>query len=175
MALPAVADGPPLIAGLDYSTKALDVATIRGRELVSVRNYPLGIDPSVQMAMISRAILDLQSQGVSGICMEQRFTVQGKGIKSSLAIRDVSTKVKAVADMVEMKVIFVAVRSWRAVVLGNGALKTKEAKAEAIRQALLRYGYRTDNHNAADAICLATWGASTIGLEMARRANGGRR
>ena len=48
-----------LIAGVDYSTFALDLALVRGRELVSTHVYELGRDEATRTAQMQRACLML--------------------------------------------------------------------------------------------------------------------
>lgn len=171
--LPAVAEGPPLIAGIDYSTKFLDVARVRGRKLVEVTNHPLGVDVAAQVGVISRLVIDLHDQGVAIIVMETPWMREGRGMGTAMDLHKIPTRVETLAAAAGIKVAFVPVNSWHKVVLGDGGLKTEAAKAASVRFAEVAYGWKAASHNAADSICLASWGAATIALETMRR--GGRR
>ena len=44
---------PPVVAGLDYSTRAIDVAVLCGRQLLRATSYDLGRDPRSHVAVIA--------------------------------------------------------------------------------------------------------------------------
>jgi hypothetical protein len=140
-----------------------------------METHRLGADLSAQVGILSRLVMALADEGAAVIVMEQPFLPlnTGRGVTTSLQIREVAIRVETLAVAASLKVRFVPVNTWRAVVLGNGRMKTDAAKEAAVRYVESVYKQRPESHNQADAACLATWGASTVGLEIARRANVG--
>lgn len=168
-----MADAPmtdlPVVCGIDYSTKALDVALVRGRQLVSLERHALGIDLSVQVGVMCRLVEALHAQGVAVVVMETRWTRADKGIASAMSIRDVSTRLEALAIAAGLTVAWVPVNRWHAVILGNGGLKSAEAKKASVLYVDRVYGLKAESADQADAVCLATWAVSTLRLEAGRR------
>lgn len=153
------------VAGIDYSTKRLDVAVVSGRELVSCTSYDLGRDTLSQCAAIMRVVHALKSAGASLIVMEKPWMREGRGLGTALDLHRVPTRIETLAICSGLQVRFVPVNSWRLQVLGNGGLRTEEAKRAALRYVEMVYGQRAADHNAADAICLATWGQAVAKRE----------
>lgn len=150
-----------LIAGVDYSTFALDVALVRGRALVSTHVYELGRDEATRTAQMQRACLMLReaNDGPLTVILEKPWMAVGKGLKTAQALHEIPTAFRAIATTYGHTVEYVIVASWRKQVLGKGNLKTDAAKAAALRYVALAYGYEAASHNEADAVCLATYGA----------------
>lgn len=157
--IPVVA--PPLIAGIDYSTVALDVALVRGRQLISIETYRLGADLDVQVGVISRLMSSLCSKDVAVVVMEERWARVEKGLPTAMKIRDVSTRVETLAAVAGLETVWVPVNKWHMHILGNGGLRSEAAKQASLIYAERVYGLKDVSHNQADAICIATWGAVT--------------
>lgn len=148
----------PAIAGIDYSTKALDVAIVRGRAVAYLKSWDLGSELRAQVAVISRALQELRDQGVTEIVMEQPWLREGRGIGSAMELHKTPTRVEALAALLGIDTLFVAINRWHAVVLGNGGLKSAAGKRASLRYVELVYGQAAASHNQSDAICLATYG-----------------
>lgn len=149
--------------GIDYSLRALHVAVVAGPTLVTARAYALGVDLASRIAVIQRALDDLTAMrdAPSVICMEQPWVREGRGIKTALDLHRIPHYVEALAAERGFTVKYVAVKTWRKDVLDNGGLTTDEAKEAAIRYVWRVFdGHEADDHNSADAICLAAYAAS---------------
>lgn len=141
----------------------------------ALRHAGHGVDLPVKVGVVARVVMALAEQGVAAVVMEERWVRQDKGIATAMMIRDVSTGVLWLATAAGLKVTFVPINKWHMQILGNGGLKSEAAKRESVLYVERVYSFKAKTNDEADSICLATWGASVAGLEIARRANGGRR
>jgi hypothetical protein len=150
-----------IVCGVDYSLKALDVALVRGRELISTHCYDLGRDETSRTAQMQRACLMLRDAagGPCTIVLEKPWMAVGKGLKTAQALHEIPTAFRAIATTYGHTVEYVVVATWRRQVLGKGNLKTDAAKAKAIWYCETIYKMTPESHNEADAVCLATYGA----------------
>lgn len=155
-------------AGCDYSLAYIDLAVVRGPALVYAKQHALGVDLASRIAVIQRALDELillpQTHDVdapSVVAMEQPWVREGRGVRSALELHAIPHYVTALAAERGMDVKFVAVPSWRSVVLGNGKLSTEAAKVLAVQYVSRVYGHRSDSHNQADAACIASWARDT--------------
>lgn len=162
-------------AGADYSTKALHFAVVQGDRLIDAWAEPLPFDLPNRLVVMVRAIRRMKERGANRLSLEQPFFAgAGKAVSNNntLALHRVAFHLEAVAASQGLDVAFIAPSSWRMVVLGNG--RPKDPKAEAVWYADAAFKYKTTNHNQADAICLAAYGAA---LQRSRipTTSGGRR
>jgi hypothetical protein len=104
------------------------------------------------------------------IFMEKPWMVHGKGMKTAMKLHEVPTRFETLALAAGFTVHEVPVNTWRMVVLGNGGLSTNAAKAAAIQYCERVYSMKPVSHNEADAIALATYGASIIRTREAQLA-----
>lgn len=128
------------IAGVDYSTKALDVAIVTGRTVAYLKSWDLGDALRAQVAVITRALQELKDQGVALIVMEQPWLREGRGIGSAMELHKTPTRVEALAALVGVDTLWVAINRWHSVVLGNGGLKSEAGKRKSIEHVQLIYG-----------------------------------
>lgn len=150
-------------AGADYSLRALDLAVVEDHRLVHARQYALGVDLASRIAVIQRALDELIAApyAPSVIAMETPWVREGRGVRSALELHAIPHYVTALAAERGIETRFVAVPTWRSVVLGNGKLSTEAAKALALQYVQRVYQHKSDSHNQADAACLATWARDT--------------
>lgn len=151
--------------GLDYSTKALSFGVVDGQKLLECWEDALGVDLRNRLITMRKAARRLQEAGVTRVFLEAvwfRGTgKQGQQAASNagtLSLHRVANHFEAIAVASGLEVAWVPVGTWRSVVLGNG--RPKDPKAESIRFCRLAFGYQTANHNQADGICLAAYGAA---------------
>jgi hypothetical protein len=149
--------------GCDYSLAYIDLAVVRGPELLLCKQYALGVDLASRVAVIQRALDELISMpyAPSVIAMETPWVREGRGVRSALELHAIPHYVTALAAERGIETRFVAVPTWRSVVLGNGKLSTEAAKVLSVQYVSRVYRYASESHNAADAACLATWARDT--------------
>lgn len=149
-------------AGVDYAARRIHMALVRGRELVLSGQRDLGTDVPAQVAAIRGALSELRDAagGEVTVYMERPWMREGKGMGSAMKLHAVPTRIETVAAALGLPVAFVPVNTWHLHVLGYGALKSAEAKRAALRYVSMVYGLETTDHNLADAVCLASYGAS---------------
>lgn len=155
--------GSASYAGADYSLKALDIAVVNGASLVHCKQYALGVDLASRIAVIQRALDELIATpyAPSVIALEQPWVREGRGVRSALELHAIPHYVTALAAERGIETRFVAVPTWRSVVLGNGRLSTEAAKVLAVQYVKRVYQHTSDQHNQAESICLATWARDT--------------
>lgn len=154
-----------IVGGLDYSTQSVALALVRGRELVYHAEHRLGADLSVSIGVMSGAIEKLYDAAGKAPCpifMEKKWLRPGKGMGTAVKLHQVPTRFETLALAAGFTVHEVPINAWRAVVLGNGGLGTNAAKAAAIWYCERFYSMRPENHNVADAICIASYGAALV-------------
>lgn len=156
---------PAVVAGADYKIKRLDVAAVEGKRLLGAKRYDLGGDVANVVAVIGEAVQLMKSVGATELWLERPwFRGAGKDGQhavsnaSTLELHKVATRVETLAVLVGLKVHYVAVASWHATMLGNGRLRSDEAKDASIAFVKGAYGWATSDDNEADAICLAAYG-----------------
>lgn len=159
----------PAVAGLDYALRSVEVAVLQGVKILSSAHYDLGEDTQVRSRVLLYAMKDLVRLGVKELWLEEPWVRQGRGVGTALKLHEVPAQVKALAALSGITAHAVAVPTWRAAVLGDGRMRTGIAKPAAINYVRYAFAYETTNHNVADSICLASYGASVRKLqEMAR-------
>jgi hypothetical protein len=130
--------GSDSYAGADYSLSYLDLAVVRGPELLLCKQYALGVDLASRVAVIQRALDELISMpyAPSVIAMEQPWVREGRGVRSALELHAIPHYVTALAAERGIETRFVAVPTWRSVVLGNGKLshRGREGAVGAVRE-----------------------------------------
>lgn len=146
--------------GIDYSTKAIHWAVVDGTALLAYGDYSLGGDARNQIAVMIAAIKHLRDFEVEHIYLEAPWVRAGKGINTALAIHRVANIFEALAIERGQLVTNVQVAGWRRIVLGNGGMRTDQAKQAAKDYVGRVYGVHGVNDNTADAICIATYGTS---------------
>ena len=163
----------PVAVGVDYSTRALDVAVLNGRELIGPVEHRLGRDAKAVAAVITRVSMDLHRlHGPVVMWMERPWVHRSTGkdgethynfqnvIDLCLLVGSIRGIFLASGHAVEL----VAPDAWRAAVMLKPTGRDRASKkAAAIRTVQLEYG-RTVSDNQADAILLAVYGKT-----MARR------
>jgi hypothetical protein len=147
-----------LVAGLDYSSRAINLALVRGRSLVYHAEHRLGADLSVSIGVMAGAIEDQPC----AIYYEKPWMQMGKGMKTAMKLHLVPVRFETLAVAATFKLHEVPINTWRAQVLGNGGLKTDAAKAAAMQYVRRVYEIEPDNDNVADSICIATFGAQLL-------------
>lgn len=158
---------PAPVAGLDYSTKAIDIGVVDGLHLLDAWEDKLGLDVANQIAIMSLAVQRLRDQGVRTVYLEQLW-FRGAGKEgqraasniNTLSLHRVATRFETIAVALGLDVRFVHIGTWRLIVFGHG--RPGDPKATALRFVADHYDYRTPNHNQADAICLGHYGAALM-------------
>mgnify|MGYP001593503403 CR=1 FL=1 len=153
----------PLVAGLDYSTRALDLAVLGdGDQLIGLREFLLGADEASKARVINTALSWARDMGATCVFAERAFlALGGKGkpaFRSSPTLTKLVGKLELVASLVPLKLEFVAVPTWKATILGNG----RADKAASLAYAERNYGFRPASDNAADALCIAKFGQGRV-------------
>lgn len=154
-----------LVAGLDYSSRCINLALVRGRSLVYHAEHALGRDLSVSIGVMAHAIEILHVAAGNQPCAiyyEKPWMQMGKGMKTAMKLHETPTRFETLAVAAGFTLHAVPINTWRAQVLGNGGLKTDAAKAAAMQYVERVYGVRPENHNIADSVCLATFGSQVI-------------
>lgn len=160
------------VAGVDYSTKAVHAAIVADRQLRFVRQYDLG-DPT--LLPISRMLNDLKVRGVERIYLEQPFFIparldkanpgkikQGSNV-NTLKLHRVANQVETMAILAGLHVEYVAPATWQSAILtGVPGATTKERSLWFVRRV---WGLAVNDNNAADAICIATYGEAVARLK----------
>lgn len=167
----------PACAGIDYSTKAVDLAVVRGKEVVFLRRVELGADVGPQLGVLLLALSELKSHDPVGLWLEQPWfgfarpnkNSPMRSSKATLQLHTIAHRCETVALQCGIEVHFVAVNTWRHTVLGDGRMKTAVAKEAAMNYARWYYGADCEGHNAADAVCLAAYGQAVSRLSNASR------
>lgn len=152
------------VAGLDYSSRAVNLALVRGRELVYHAEHALGVDVAVSIGVMAGAVEKLY-EAAGGSCpifLEKPWMVHGKGMKTAMKLHETPTRFETLAVAAGFTVLQVPINTWRAQVLGNGGLSTNAAKAAAVQYCRRVYEMEPANHNEADAICIATYAAQLV-------------
>lgn len=163
---PAIRD--PLIAGADYNSKKIDIALVQGNRVVSAKVYQLGQDLAARVAMVSRLVLDLAAAGVEAVYLEQRWARVEKNIQSAMLLRDVSTGLLWLGTAAELRLELTPINTWHKEVLGNGGIKSEDAKRASKDFVRLVYKMQPESDDQADAICLATFGSRRERLVVRR-------
>lgn len=154
----------PPVGGVDYSTKALDFAVVDGLKLIDAWEDALGVDFPNRLVTMAKAMRRFKDAGVETVYLEQPWFGGGQGGRAivsnvnTLTLHRTAYHLEAVLIGNGLQVVFVPIATWRSVVLGNG--RPKDPKAESIWYADAAFKYRTRNHNQADAICMAAYGAA---------------
>lgn len=159
----------PATAGVDYSTKALHIAIVRGAELVDMREIALGLDVRNQVGMMAQAAEWLRDYRPESVWMEALWfggvRVRRDGTPApavsnitTLDLHRIATRFETLAVAAGLIVRFVPIASWRLIVFGHG--RPGDAKKTSLDYCARVYGWRAPNHNASDAVCLATYGAA---------------
>lgn len=151
---------PPCAIGIDYKARSLNLAVVRGRQVVYQDEAQLGRSLPGQIGMIATALERVQrfADHPPLIVMERRFTQVGKGVASAALLHETAIRVECLALCAQMLVVWVPVNTWHKQVLGNGGLKSAAGKEAAKEYVERVYGLKPANDDAADAICLAQWG-----------------
>lgn len=142
-------------AGIDYSTKRIDVAATRGRALIYRKWWELGRDAESTVKAIGKAIIELYTVAPDAlICLEKPFRSQNQA-GGNVALHRIPVRVETLALAADFHVVFVAINTWHSQILGNGRMRSEEAKRASIRLVNAQYKLRLTNDNEADAVCLA--------------------
>lgn len=155
-------NGSPAAVGIDYSATRLHLAIVRGNALLYSGQRDLGVDVVPQVAAMRDALcelLELAGEPFT-VYLERPWLREGKGLGTAMKLHAVPTRVETIAAAMGMPTVFVAVNTWHLEVLGDGGLKSAAAKRAAIRYVAMVYGLETTDHNLADAICIASYGAA---------------
>lgn len=150
-------------AGIDYSTRRIDVAAVRGRALTYRKAWELGRTAELDVRAIGRAIIELHEAtgGDVLICLEKPFRSQNQAA-GNVALHKIPIRVETLALAAGLDVVFVAVNTWHSQILGDGGLRSDNAKRAALRLVNAQFRLNLRNDNEADAVCLAMM-AQTIG------------
>lgn len=153
--------------GIDYSTRRIDVAAIRGRALIYRKAWELGRNAPGDVAAIGRAIIELHGEAPDAlICLEKPFRSQSQA-GGNVALHRIPIRVETLALAAGFDVVFVAVNTWHSQILGSGSMKSAQAKRASLQLVNAQYRIRLTNDNEADAVCLAMMAAT---LDIERRA-----
>jgi hypothetical protein len=89
-----------LAGGLDYSTRAVNSALVRGRDLVYHAEHRLGLDVRTQVAVMARALEQLRDAAGEPVCIwyERKF-LQGKTGKGAMKLHEIPTRFEALDDL----------------------------------------------------------------------------
>lgn len=154
---------PAPTAGLDYSTKALNLAIVDGASLLDCWEDALGLDVANQIVTMTQTCRHLLEFDVETVYCEELWfgggSKNGKAVSNvnTLSLHRTATRFETVATALGLKVHFVHVASWRKIVFGHG--RPAEPKGASLGFVENTYGYKTTNHNMTDSICLAHYGA----------------
>lgn len=146
--------------GADYSTKAVHFAIVDGPKLLQAWDITLSVDLPNRLVSMAKAMRRMKDAGVSCLHLEAPFFAGGAAAVSNantLSLHRVAYHLEAVFVANGIRVEFVPPSTWRSVVLGNG--RPRDPKREAIWYVDVSYKYKTANHNQAEAICIAGYGA----------------
>src|SRR4051812_12625984 len=88
------------IAGLDYSSRAINLALVRGRSLVYHAEHRLGADLSVSIGVMAGAIEKLYEAAGDLPCAiyyEKPWMQMGKGMKTAMKLHETPTRFETLA------------------------------------------------------------------------------
>ena len=159
----------PSALGIDYKARKLNLAIVRGSSVVYQDEAQLGRDTAVQIGVITDALERAQAQAdhPATVVIEAMFTRVGAGFATAELIHKTAIRVETIALMLQMRVHWVPVNTWRKVVLGNGGLRSAEGKERALWYVERVMGVKAASDDAADAICLAQYGVLTARVREA--------
>lgn len=154
------------VAGVDYSTRAVHGAIVAGKQLRFVKQYDLGRFAEHDLEAIAEMLMDFRQRGADHIYMERPFFVPARVDKKTQKLRQGSTantlklhrvaaQVETLARMHKLPVNFVYPATWQSQLLTGIPGDTKERSLWFVRRV---FNLPVDDHNKADAICLATYG-----------------
>ena len=159
-----VNQGPSIIAGVDYSTKAVHAAIVGDKQLRFVKQYDVG---AVSHLTIQAMMKDLLARCVERLYLEQPFFVparidkttqklkQGSNV-NTLKLHRIANQVETLAALVGLPVTFVAPATWQSAILtGVPGATTKSRSLWFVRRV---WNMQVTDNNKADAICIATYG-----------------
>lgn len=148
----------PAVAGVDYSTRALDVAIVRGREVAYVKSWDLGGELRAQVAVMARALNELRDLDCALVVMEKPWLREGRGIGTAMELHKTPIRFEALAALAGIDTLWCAINAWHATVLGNGGIKSAAGKQKSIEYVRIMFGMRAASHNQSDAVCLSVYG-----------------
>ena len=76
-----------------------------------------------------------------------------------LKLSEIQGAIRGIAEALDIPVVFVSPKTWRAKVLGNGNLSRPDAK-RAAREHCRYLKIDARNHDSAEACCIGLWGAT---------------
>ena len=151
-----------IIVGVDYSTKAIDLA-FKGDDFWNNRRLIIGKDGIDKKFLETlRGELGAFTYAVKAVYIEKPWMNVGFGNsnpKTTMQMVAVATIVQMTGIMLGYRIEWAPVVSWRSKVFGKGKYTKAIAKGLAISWAQANTGLTIPNDNVADACCIAQYGA----------------